>query len=352
MSRSFVLTGRSGMLGSEVRRVLLERGWRELRLEDDSNSAYHPTWTDPWTGVSEPDFAAPGFGAFVRRARPDVVVNAAGIVGSHKCALLGEEQTHRSNAIGAARLAEAAVDAGSVVVYFASDVEFDPDDYCVAGTHYLASGPGIHPYRTKLGARTLYGWTKHLGRTRTEAIVPRDRLIIVYPSFGFGGRGDSQSVIGAIMRTAAEVPGYNPKRYAQLDPLFRKELTWHDDVGRHVAALVERGERGKFSSTSCDGRPFGELAELVFELPGARRFDVAWRPDLDYKGDSFFDPEFARASWDAADLRPTPLEEALRTEWDRLRETSPGELLPHVWGGHLESLAAAKAGRIEFERTR
>lgn len=344
MTRSFVIAGRSGMLGSEVRSVLLARDWRELRVEESLMGESFPTWTDPWTGVSEPDFACPGFGEFVRTNSPDVVINAAGIVGSHKCRLLGEEQVHRSNAIGAARLAEAAVDAGSTVVYFASDVEFDPDDYL--------RGRGIHPSRTKLGARTLYGWTKHLGRTRTESIVPRDRLLIVYPSFGFGGHGDSQSVISAIMRTAAGVPGYDPGRYAQLDPKLTKELTWHRDVGRHVAALVEQGRCGKYSSTSCDDRPFGEYVELIFGLPGARHFDVNWRPELDYKGDSFFDFDFATSSWDVVDLKPTRLEVALAREWELLRSTPPESLLPHTWGGHLESLAAAKSGRIDFERAR
>lgn len=331
------------MMGSRLRAILLSAGYRELRPED--LGYFVPTWTDPWTGVSEPDFATPGFERFVRGAKPDVVLNAAGIVGSHKCFEIGDEVAMRSNASGPARLAEAVVDVGSFFVHFASDVEFDPDAYG------LENG-GINPETSKLGARTLYGWSKHLGRTKVESIVPFDRLAIVYPSFGFGGCGDSQSVLSAIMRTAAGVPGYDPSTYAQLDPGKVKELTWHDDVGHHVLGILEDGAVGRFSSTSCDLRPYGEYVELIFDLPGARRFEVNWKPELDYKGDSFFDPEFARRSWARVGLVPTSLEEALAREWDRLLRTDPSELLPHSFEGHFPSLAAAKVGAIHFDRTR
>jgi dTDP-4-dehydrorhamnose reductase len=334
----YVIAGRAGMLGAEVRRVFEERGWTELRHPDEALPGQFPMWSDPFTNQREPDFATDAFVDFVRAAKPDLVVNAAGIVGSHKCHVAGSELCHRSNVSGARRLAEAARDAGAVLVHFTSDVEFDPDSY--------GAMRGIDPTRQPLGPRTRYGRTKLRGRVEVAATMPPDRLLVVYPSFGFGGYADSKSVLSALLRSARGVRGYPSRVFFQLSLETRKELTWHRDVGRQLVGLLERGRTGTFSSTSCDPRPYGEYVELIRALPGApRRFDLEVRADLDYKGDSFFDAEFAGASWEAAGLHPTPLEEALQVEWEELDSDDPG-ILPHTWTGLEESLSeAAEATR-------
>lgn len=338
MSKTYMIAGRAGMLGSELTRALSELGWREYVVEHEGPDV--PTWVDPFTGAREVDFAAPSYAAEVRARAPDVVINCAGIIGSHRCELLGVEQCERSNVAGAVRLAEAAVDVGATFVHFTSDGEFDPGDF--------HADRGVDPNATKPGAVTLYGWTKYLGRCKVEAIVPREDLLVVYPSFGFGGSGDSKSALMAVLRAAAGVDGYAPRQMVQLDPNAIKELTWQSDVGRHVAAMIERGVRGKVCSTSCQPLRYGELVDMVLSLPDALPVQVTWSPDLDYKGDLYFDQRVAASSWERVGMEPTSIAAALASEWARIRRGEP--FLPHTFAELRSTLSAAAGARIEFAR--
>lgn len=335
----YALAGRAGMLGSELRRVLAATGeFTEVCLPLTPDV---PAWTDPFTGAREPDFATPGYLAWLRDVRPDVVINAAAVVGSHRVLLVGEELAARSNHTAAARLAEVAnALPGTRLVYFATEAEFDPADYDRVRP--------LHPLRTPARPRTAYGRVKLAGRRATQMAMAADRLLVVYPIFAFGSPWDSKSVLMALLRAGARAPGYTAgPLLVQLDPQRVKELSWQEDVARHAAGLLAAGAAGVFASASGAAVPFHAHVEALLGLPGYEAPDLDIQPGLDYKGDLVLDPAFREASWAAAGLFPTPAAEFLRREWERLRArlAAPpaGEPLyfPHTWAGLEAALRAA-----------
>ncbi|MHC4574027.1 MAG: sugar nucleotide-binding protein [Planctomycetota bacterium] len=330
----YVLTGYHGMMGAEVDRVARSSGWERLEAP-----AELPRWTDPFSpGRSEPDAANVGFAEWVRDVAPDVVLNAAAIVGSHKAVALGFDVAHRCNVAAAGLLAEAADACGALLVHFSSDsvFSFGEDGYGLDRRIV----PGELPPRP----RTIYGWTKWVGECVARAAARDSNLLVLYPSFGFGGPNDGISMISAMIRGALGLPGYD-RVILPLNPERYKQPTWHEDIGRFVVAAVERGLRGTHPIAGPPAMRYGAIVELVRGVfPGStffeddERFDV--RGVLDYKGDNLYDARATERAWRAVDSEPTPHRKAIRLEADRARR-SPVGLRRHVFRLLDETLRAA-----------
>jgi dTDP-4-dehydrorhamnose reductase len=331
----YVITGYHGMMGAEVDRVARESGWERLDAPEE-----FPRWSDPFfPGRSEPDAANPAFAAWVRDVAPDVVLNAAAVVGSHKVDAVGFDVAHRSNVAVAGLLAEAADAVDALLVHFSSDsvFSFGADGYGVD----RRIAPGEIPPRP----RTLYGWTKWLGECVARAAAREDNLLVLYPSFGFGGANDGISMISAMVRGALGIPGYE-RVLLPLDPERIKQPTWHEDIGRFVVGAVGRYVRGTHPIAGLSALKYGEIVEIVREETGADdffrdRLDV--RGALDYKGDNLYDGDAAGRAWRYVDSRPTPLREAIRAEVERAR-ANPGGLRRHVVRLLPETLSRAGEG--------
>jgi dTDP-4-dehydrorhamnose reductase len=337
----YVITGYRGMMGAEVDRVARENGWERLDAPADL-----PRWTDPFQpDASEPDAANPAFAAWLRDAGPDVVINAAAIVSSHKAKAAGFELTHRSNVAAAGLLAEAADACGALLVHFSSCSIF--------ATGVGSDGYGLEnmivPGRIPPRPRTLYGWTKWLGECVVRAAVRDSNLLVLYPAFGFGGRNDGISMISAMLRGALGFPGYE-RVILPLDLELVKQPTWHEDIGRFVVGAVERGVRGTHPIASLTPLKYGRIVDLVrqafigssdaeLELRFfVERLEV--RGVLDYKGNSLYDEGAVARAWEAVGAAPTPLPQAIRFEVERARREPEG-LRRHVVRLLDETLRAA-----------
>lgn len=332
----YVIAGYRGMMGAEVDRVAGERGWERLDAPSDL-----PRWTDPFdAGRSEPDVANPAFGEWIRDASPDVVMNAAALVGSHKVDALGYELAWRSNVAAAGLLAEAADACGAVLVHFSSDSVF------AFGADGYGLDRRIVPGETPVRPRTLYGWTKWIGECVARAAVRDSKLLVLYPSFGFGGPNDGISMISAMIRGAVGLEGYR-RVLLPLDPDRVKQPTWHADIGRFVVRAVERDVRGTYPVAGSAAIPYGEVVGLVREVTGSEEFfrdrlDVV--PTLDYKGDDLYDVSSVERAWSLVDASPTELSVAIRREVERT--TGLGDVRKHVV--RLLEDTLARAGEDEF----
>lgn len=321
----FVLTGYSGMMGDAIRENLLEHG--EMCVPGDV-----PIWTDPITGAQEPDFATPDFAAWLRDVRPDVVIHAGAVVGSHRAATIGARLTNRSNITGQLSVARAARDVGAFLVTFASESEYDPDGYDLERP--------ISVRALRYGPRSLYGASKLAGHLAVKAMYSPDRLLVLHPSFGYGGPFDAMTCCGAILRGVAGHPDYQHLSL-QLDPSCMKGMTWHDDVARLTVALALRRIPGEYPAAAKDPLSLGAFLDMA-QRTADRSIHVEWNPDLDYKRHMRFDPAEIMAAWHAADLRPTFVATAIREEIQRNRAllTSGAPFRRHVWSG-MEALADA-----------
>lgn len=332
----YVIAGYRGMMGAEVDRVAREKNWERLDAPEDL-----PRWTDPFdTGRSEPDVANPAFGEWIRSVSPDVVLNAAALVGSHKVDALGYELAWRSNVATAGLLAEAADACGAVLVHFSSDSVFA----------FGADGYGLErrivPGETPVRPRTLYGWTKWIGECVARAAIRDSKLLVLYPSFGFGGPNDGISMISAMIRGAVGLEGYR-RVLLPLDLERVKQPTWHADIGRFVVRAVERGVRGTYPVAGSTAIPYGEVVDLVRRVTGAEEFfrdrlDVI--PALDYKGDDLYDARSVERAWDLVEAQPTSLNVAIRSELERVKIDD--DVRRHVV--RLLEDTLLRAGRLEF----
>lgn len=324
-----VVTGTSGMVGAAVEALLLARGADVLRPEPDRGL---PVWEDPVTGARETDFATPEYAAWIREVRPEAVIHAGAVTSSHRSALLGARRTARSNVSGQISVAEAARDVRAFTVLFGSDSMFDPEDF-PGGLRVRPGG------RTRYGPRTMYGVTKLAGHLAARDVLRGTSTAVLYPSFGWGGPRDGMTMLSALVRAAAGVPGYGRLPRLQLDPERRKGITHHGDVARLAVGVLVHSVSGEFAAAGHpeDALPFGEVADLVRRLSGAA-LPLEWAPELDYKGDMLYHPEEVWRAWDAVREQPSRLPRTVGEELRQAARVPPDRL--HTWTG-METLADA-----------
>lgn len=320
----FALTGDSGMLGLVLDAVLRE--WGHERVEPDPERGV-PPWRSPSTGLREPDFRAPEYLAWLAAAPVDVVIHCGALVGTPRCEA-ERDRVFSCNVSGPLGIADVVARRPTVrLVHLATAAEFDPDSY--GRTNPLRVADAV------ADPRTLYGFSKAAGRIAVERAVPPDRLLVVWPSFGFGGRRDASSCVAELMKCAAGV--YERRPFLPLDPEKVKEVTPHSFIARLIARAVELNLSGRVSASAGPATwiPYGEVVRLVAAVTGVR-LEPDWHPDLDYKGDLVNDPDEVLLLHDLCGVRfdEAALHDALAAEW-RDVEACVGEpgVARHEWAG-------------------
>jgi dTDP-4-dehydrorhamnose reductase len=186
----------------------------------------------------------------VRRVAPDVIFNAA----AYNKVDGAESETARAlevNALGPRLLAQAATEAGALLVHFSTDYVFD--------------GTSTRPYREEdcphpLGA---YGVSKLAG----EGFVAGSRCksLIVRSSGVFGRGGNRQKGGSFVERVLEQARAGRPLRVVK-DQVFSP--TYAPDLARALKGLVEIGARGLFHVTNSGECSWHRLAVKTLEVVG------------------------------------------------------------------------------------
>jgi dTDP-4-dehydrorhamnose reductase len=165
-----LITGADGQLGWELQRVLRQ----------------HELVLGVWPGL---DLTKPKSEAFIREARPEVVIHTAAytdVDGAER----EPEQAMAVNAGGTERVADAAARIGARLICLSTDYVFDGRK----GTPYLESD-APHPVNA-------YGRSKLEGERRALARCPK--TLIVRTAWLYGAQG--KNFVKTIMRLAATQP--------------------------------------------------------------------------------------------------------------------------------------------------
>jgi dTDP-4-dehydrorhamnose reductase len=227
-----LVAGAAGQLGRELRAHLGEEllwagGRGELDVTDEAAVA-----------------------ALVARLRPDVVFNAT----AYNRVDAAESEPERAfavNALAPRALAEAARDAGALLVHVSSDYVFD--------------GASARPYLEDDPARPLsvYGASKLLGE---QHVLASGAEALVVRTSGVLGRGGSAQKGGSFVdRILAQARAGKPLRVV-ADQVFAP--TFADELAAALIGLARRGVRGLCHVTNEGSCSWHGLAEAALAAAG------------------------------------------------------------------------------------
>jgi dTDP-4-dehydrorhamnose reductase len=194
----WLVTGAGGQLGSDLVRVLTDRGSSVTGLTRASLDI---------TDLPAVSSAVAGY---------DVVVNAAGYTNVDG-AESDEAAAFAGNGLGPARLAAASRSAGAVLVHVSTD--------------YVFAGDAVSPYAedAQVAPRGAYGRTKAAGEWAVLAVLPS--AYVVRTSWVYGETG------GNFVKTIARLAGERETLSVVDDQ--RGSPTWSRQLASALVALVE-----------------------------------------------------------------------------------------------------------------
>lgn len=243
----WLVTGALGMLGTDLTRMLAERGEHVDGIDKDDVDI-----TDPRATA----YVASGY---------DVVVSCAAFTAVDP-AEEHEDVAFAVNAVGAANLARAARAAGARIVQISTD--------------YVFAGDASEPYAedAPIGPRSAYGRTKAAGEWAVRAYSP-DHLI-VRTAWLYGAHGPCFP--RTIVRVAREKGGLDVVADQVGQP------TWTVDLADLVHRLVlADAPAGTYHGTSGGRTSWHGFAQAAVEAAG-------------------MDPEIVRTTTSDAYVRPAP----------------------------------------------
>lgn len=226
-----LVVGAGGLVGSNVVRAGLDRGW-------DVSGTYHtdpPAIDCPLDRVDLRD--ADALRSVLDARGPDRVVNCAALTDVDAC----ERDLERAvavNGVAPGRLAEACRTRGAAFVHLSTDYVFD--------------GRAERPYAEDDDPRPIqrYGATKYLGERKVRAAHPD--ALIARLSFVYGTRGDDGTLDGF----PAWVRGQLADSEESSVPLFADQFVTPTRAGaaaETLCDLADAGATGPFhvASRSC-----------------------------------------------------------------------------------------------------
>jgi len=248
---NILVTGATGMLGTDVVEVLLARS----------------AGTHSVTGLSRADLDIEDADAVMRAVTGhDIVINTAAFTKVDD-AESQEPQAFGVNARGAQNLAIAAREGGARLIHLSTDYVFDGS----ATSPYVESTP-----RNPISA---YGRTKAAGEELVLG-AHADGTAIVRTAWLYGNHGPN--FVDTMLRLAGE------RETLQVVDDQHGQPTWSRDLAEHIATLVDLDvPAGIFHGTNSGATTWFGLAQRVFELAG-------------------LDPQRIQPTDSAAFIRPAP----------------------------------------------
>lgn len=173
-----LVTGASGQLGTELRRIL-ETGRAEIGPIPYGYEDAQVTYTD----ASELDITdAEAVEAVFAADDFDIVINCAALTNVDGCEA-DEERARRINAFGAYTLARAAADHDAVIVHVSTD-------YVFPGTE-----EGERDEADETAPLSAYGRTKREGEELVMDTAPRHHVVRTAWLYGYGGKNFAETML-------------------------------------------------------------------------------------------------------------------------------------------------------------
>jgi dTDP-4-dehydrorhamnose reductase len=221
----YLITGASGMLGTDVQHALAGREVSALSRSDLDV-----------TNLAAVRAAAAGHGVIINTAAYTKVDDAE----SH------EDEAHAINAVGAQNLAIVAAENGATLVQLSTDYVFDGH----ATTPYPENSP--------LAPMSAYGRTKADGERFAVAANPTG-TIILRTAWLYGQYGPN------FARTMLALATQRPEVSVVVDQVGQP--TWTLDLAKQIVALLDTGTTtGIFHATSAGQCSWFDFARAVFDL--------------------------------------------------------------------------------------
>ncbi len=226
----YLVIGSKGMLGTDLVRLLLERGIKTVALDLDELDIR----------------AADSVMDALETHRPSVVINVAAYTDVDGCESRPEE-AFSANAQGPENLAKASLATGSFLVHISTDYVFDGNKR----SPYLEEDP-INP----LG---VYGRSKAEGERSIRELLP-DRHCIVRTQWLFGLHG--KNFVEAILSQAQKRDVLRVVGDQKGCP------TYAPDFAASLIGLCGLSARGTFHVTNSGETTWYEFARRILELAG------------------------------------------------------------------------------------
>jgi dTDP-4-dehydrorhamnose reductase len=281
-----LVTGGSGMTGSEIAGRAPERGWEVLALSHSD------------LDISDSDAIT----AKVREFQPDVVINSAAYTAVDR-AESESDLAARVNAFGASNVARAAAAASAAIVHLSTD--------------YVFSGDAHEPYLPDdfVGPKSVYGRTKLAGEVAVREV--NDNHCIVRTSWVFGRTGSN------FVRTMIRLSGERDEIRVVADQQGRP--TYAGDLADAILSVADqlrtsRDARGTYHFANSGEATWFDFARAIFEIkpvPGLRLVPIS---TADY---------------------PTPARRPRYSVLDTTSFTSQFGVTPRPWQDPLRELLAA-----------
>lgn len=235
-----LITGAGGQLGAELIRV--------FENESIDTLAYKKSDLD----ITDMDAVM----SALRRAAPDVVINSAAYT-AVDCAESDAENTFKVNARGAAFVAQAATEAGALIIHISTDFVFDGKK----GSPYLEDDE-----TNPLG---VYGKSKLRGEEEVKRLA--EEHIIVRSSWLYGAYEEDRNFVKTILGLARE----REELRVVSDQIGSP--TWTRDLARAILGFVKARETGGHKSGTYHYVNEGEASWYEFAcaiIKGARKFGM------------------------------------------------------------------------------
>ena len=230
MTRTWLITGGTGMLGTELFNMLTARGEEVVALGSSA------------CDVRDPESIADALAHY----RPDILVNCAAHT-AVDAAETEESAAFALNAIGPRNLARAA---------YASGVEF-----VHVSTDYVFDGQATEPYEVDalVNPRSAYGRTKAAGEWAVRLEHPDAR--IVRTAWLYGAHGGN--FVATMLNLSAKMPTLDVVNDQVGQP------TWTGDLAEMMVALVDEETPGGFYHGTSAGRgTWFDLAQEAYRIAG------------------------------------------------------------------------------------
>jgi len=227
-----LVTGSNGQLGSELVRILGERGTIVMGVDR------------PGIDITQSGSIATAFGLF----EPTVVINCAAWTAVDE-AEAAEDAAMQVNGVAPGLLAQACAASGAWLVQVSTDYVFAGD----------ADAP--YPEDAKPAPLTAYGRTKLAGEIAVQELLP-DAHYIVRTAWLYGLNGSN------FARTMLKLEQERDTVSVVTDQVGQP--TYARDLAHQIVALVDaHPQPGTFHGTNAGATSWHEFAQAVFQGAGA-----------------------------------------------------------------------------------
>ena len=228
-SRTALIAGGGGLLGSSMFKQLAASGWQAH------------AFTHAELDITDADAVR----RIVERVRPDLIINCVATADVDRCER-EPDWAYAVNEQGARHLAEAAREAGAEVVHVSTDYVFD------------GAKSGFYTQADEPRPLSVYAQSKLAGEQATSAACEQSYIIRTSWLFGIGGKNFGSRVI--------EYAHKSPRLKGVMDQTSIP--TYAPDLARRIEEIVALKTYGLYHGVNTGPASWFEFAQLALAIAG------------------------------------------------------------------------------------